>query len=207
MTVYLIRHTEVAVGRSVCYGGSDVELADNYLAQRLKLTTHLPSSGPDVVFSSPLARCRQLAEDLAMHGQVMPEDVSPPVRDVALQLDDRLREYHFGDWEMMPWSDIPREALDAWMVDFVNLAPHNGDSFQDVFDRVSAFWRDEVLPLADVDKPTTIYIVSHGGVIRALLCLFLELPLQNAYRLHLDYGAVSKLTVQNGTYTVVYINR
>ncbi|MBO0947406.1 alpha-ribazole phosphatase [Fibrella forsythiae] len=196
MTIYLIRHTEVAVGKSVCYGGTDVKLADNYAEQAAKLLLNLPATAPDVVFSSPLTRCRHLAEDL-----------TTPTRKEYIRFDDRLREYHFGDWEMLPWSDIPRDALDAWMVDFVNQAPHNGDSFRAVFDRVSEFWREKVLPLANAESPKTVYIVSHGGVIRALLCLFLELPLQNAYRLHLDYGAVSKLAVQNGTYTVAYINR
>lgn len=196
LTIYLIRHTEVAVGKSICYGGSDVKLADNYRDQLISLRKHLPVSASDVVFSSPLTRCRTLAEDLSGSTQ----------RD-HVRYDDRLREYHFGDWEMMPWSTIPREALDVWMADFVNLAPHKGDSFQGLYDRVGAFWREEVLPLAEAENPKTVYIVSHGGVIRALLCLFLELPLQNAYRLHLDYGAVSKLTVQSGTYTVAYINR
>lgn len=196
MTVYLIRHTEVAVGKSVCYGGSDVQLANNYQEQLVLLRKHLPVSDPDVVFSSPLTRCRKLAEDLTWSSQ----------RDYV-QYDDRLREYNFGNWEMLPWSDIPRDALDVWMADFVNLAPHNGDSFQGLFDRVCAFWHEQVLPLAEAETPKTVYLVGHGGVIRALLCLFLELPLQSAYRLHLDYGAVSKLTVQSGTYTVAYINR
>ncbi len=196
LTVYLIRHTEVAVGRSVCYGGSDVELATNYREQQVSLAAHMPHKENTIIFSSPLARCRQLAWDL-----------TAPSKKELIQFDDRLREYHFGDWEMMPWSDIPRDALDAWMADFVNLAPHNGDSFQRVYDRVSAFWHERVMPLAEAEDPKTVYVVSHGGVIRALLCLFLELPLQNAYRLHLDYGAVSKITVQNGTYTVGYINR
>ena len=196
LTAYLIRHTEVAVGRAICYGNSDVELTDTYPAQRDRLLTVLPAAPPDAVFSSPLNRCRQLAEDLAER-----------TRRGDIVYDDRLREYHFGDWEMLPWADIPRDALDAWMADFVNLAPHNGDSFQSVYDRVETFWRERVLPLSDADVPQTAYIVAHGGVIRALLCLFLELPLSNAYRLHLDYGAVSKLTVQNGAYTVGYINR
>ncbi len=197
LTVYLIRHTEVAVGRGICYGGSDVDLADSYLAELARLTMHLPVTSPDVIFASPLTRCCRLAEDLTMRMW----------RAGQLRYDDRLREYHFGDWEMLPWGDIPRAALDAWMADFVNLAPHNGDSFQSVFDRVGTFWRENVLPLSEPDVPKTVYVVAHGGVIRALLCLFLELPLQNAYRLHLDYGAVSKLTVQNETYTVNYINR
>ncbi|MEZ0538708.1 alpha-ribazole phosphatase [Fibrella arboris] len=196
ITVYLIRHTEVAVDRAICYGGSDVALALNYARQLDKLATNLLEVTPDVVFSSPLSRCMRLAGDL-----------TPNRSQEDIHFDDRLREYHFGDWEMLPWSAIPREELDAWMADFVNLAPHKGDSFQQVFDRVRAFWNEMVLPLAAEESPKTVYIVSHGGVIRALLCLFLELPLQNAYRLHLDYGAVSKLTVQNGAYTVAYINR
>jgi len=40
-----------------------------------------------------------------------------------------------------------------------------------------------------------------------LLCLFLDLPLQNAYRLNLDYGAVSKVTLTSSSATVQYINR
>jgi alpha-ribazole phosphatase len=194
--VFLIRHTEVAVGRSICYGGSDVELAGSYQGQLMGIMNHVPVFTDGAMFSSPLTRCRRLAEDL-----------THPLKRPYIQYDDRLREYHFGDWEMMPWHDIPREALDTWMADFVNLAPHNGDSFQAVYDRVGAFWREKVLPLAQADTEKTVYIVSHGGVIRALLCLILELPLQNAYRLHLDYGAVTELTVQNGTYTVAYINR
>ncbi len=220
LTIYLIRHTEVAVGRSICYGGSDVELAENYAFQLSNVASHLFSSSvPDVIFSSPLTRCRLLAEGLSAPEQLLEEGMQAPRSPVLtkrltsrrtpipLQFDDRLREYNFGDWEMRPWSDIPREALDAWMADFVNLAPHNGDSFQAVYDRAGAFWREKVIPLAGAETEKTVYIVSHGGVIRALLCLILELPLQNAYRLHLDYGAVSKLTVQNGTYTVGFINR
>lgn len=65
MDIYLIRHTEVAVGRSVAYGQSNVELADNYEDQRDKLLLHLPED-PHLIFSSPLTRCRQLAEDLSL---------------------------------------------------------------------------------------------------------------------------------------------
>ena len=196
LTVYLIRHTEVAVEKGLCYGGSDVALAANYPQQLDRIRTHLPPARPNAVFSSPLSRCRRLAEDLTPN--------TPPL---PVAYDERLREYHFGTWEMTPWSDIPREDLDGWMADFVHQAPHQGDSFLAVYDRVSAFWTERVLPLADADVPGTVYVVAHGGVIRALLCLFLGVPLPNAYRLHLDYGAVSRVVVQNQTYTLTYINR
>ncbi len=195
LTVYLIRHTEVAVEKGLCYGGSDVALATNYPEQRNRVLAQLHAR-PDVVFSSPLSRCRRLAEDLAHNAPQL-----------AVAYDERLREYQFGNWELTPWSDIPRDDLDAWMADFVHQAPHGGDSFLTLYDRVTAFWAERVLPLADANVPGTVYVVAHGGVIRALLCLFLDVPLQNAYRLHLDYGAVSRLVIQNQTYTVTYINR
>lgn len=202
MDIYLIRHTEVAVGRSVAYGQSDVELADNYDEQFGRLCEHLPHD-PRVIFSSPLTRCRRLADDLAATASGGRADTAGP----SLQFDDRLKEFHFGDWEMIPWADISRDALDPWMADFVNVPTPNGETFQTMFDRVSAFWHEQILSLADQPSTQPIFVVSHGGVIRALLCLFLDLSLQNAYRINLNYGAVTKLTLTGSSYTIQYINR
>ncbi|AQG78586.1 histidine phosphatase family protein [Spirosoma montaniterrae] len=213
MDVYLIRHTEVAVGRSVAYGQSDVDLADAYDEQRDRLLAHLPTDAA-AIFSSPLTRCRRLADDIAgsmaagsrietAPGQTALIDAHRPV----VVHDDRLKEYHFGDWEMVPWATIDRAALDPWMADFVTVRVPNGENFQDLFDRVSRFWREQILPLAETQPGQPVFIVTHGGVIRALLCLFLDLSLHNAYRINLDYGAVTKLTLTDLSYTIQYINR
>ena len=223
MDIYLIRHTEVTVGRQIAYGQTDVELANTYDEQLARLQAHLPDSGllpyPALIFSSPLSRCRRLADDLASAltlgshietagpslrpGQTAVVDVQRP----HVQFDDRLKEFFFGDWEMVPWADISPEQLASWRADFVTIPTPNGENFGDVFARVSAFWREEILPLVAASATQPVFIVSHGGVIRALLCLFMELPLQNAYRLNLDYGAVSKLTLTGSSYTIQYINR
>lgn len=218
MDIYLIRHTEVSVGRSVAYGQTDVELADTYDEQRDRLRAHLPQDvgwlAPAAIFSSPLTRCRRLAHDLAealavgsqietAPGQTAVVDAQQPV----VQYDDRLKEYHFGDWEMKPWADIGRDVLDTWMADFVNVRTPNGENFNDVFTRVGAFWQEQIVPLAETHSGRPVFIISHGGVIRALLCLFLDLSLQNAYRINLDYGAVTKLTLTGSSYTIQYINR
>jgi alpha-ribazole phosphatase len=193
MVIYLIRHTEVAVGRSICYGGSDVDLANNYAEQLAHIQTNLPAL-PDQIWASPLMRCRRLAADLAPAG-------------VEVNFDDRLREYHFGDWEMMPWADIPQLTLDVWMADFVQVAPPNGETFQALADRVGVFWQEKIRPAAEKLPNGTLYVVAHGGVIRTLLCLFLDLSLRNAYRIQLDYGAVCKVIFSQDTYQVGYINR
>ena len=218
MDIYLIRHTEVTVGRQIAYGQTDVDLADTYDEQFDRLQHHLPDGSllphPTVIFSSPLRRCRQLADDLASvltsgsqietaPGQTAVVDAQRP----RVQFDDRLKEFFFGDWEMRPWADINPDQLAPWRADFVTIRTPNGENFQDVFDRVSQFWQEQILPLAETESLQPVFVVSHGGVIRALLCLFMELPLSNAYRINLDYGAVSKLTLTGSTYTIQYINR
>ncbi len=218
MDIYLVRHTEVTVGRTVAYGQTDVALADTYDEQRDRLRAHLTAdpawTRPAALFSSPLSRCRRLAEDLAHElAAGSPIETAPGQTTVVeapqprVQLDDRLKEFSFGDWEMKPWADIGQPALDAWMVDFVGIRTPNGENFGDVFARIQTFWQEEILPLAQGEPGGPIVIVSHGGVIRALLCLFLDVPLRNAYRFNLDYGAVSKLTLTGSSYTIQYINR
>lgn len=213
MDVYLIRHTEVALKERVAYGQSDIDLADTYEEQRDRLITHLPDD-PMAIFSSPLRRCRQLADDLSHNfspgsqieiapGQKKTIDSHP----LPVQTDDRLKEFFFGEWEMVPWNDIDRSTLDSWMADFVTIRTPNGENFSDLFERVRDFWQSSIMPLAQSKSTQPVFIVSHGGVIRALLCLFLDLSLQNAYRINLDYGAVTKLTVNGSFYTVQYINR
>ena len=135
MDIYLIRHTEVAVGRTVSYGQSDVELATNYPEQRDRILAQLPTDKPAHLFSSPLNRCRLLANDLATNAEVDLQSV---------QFDDRIKELSFGDWEMTPWADIPRSSLDPWMEDFVNVGPPNGETFQELFERVGAFWQEKL---------------------------------------------------------------
>jgi len=197
MDIYLIRHTEVAVGRTVSYGQSDVELATNYTEQRDRILTQLPTDAPANLFSSPLNRCRLLANDLATSAEV---DLT------SVQFDDRLKELNFGDWEMTPWADIPRSTLDPWMADFVNVGPPGGETFRELFDRVGAFWQEKISPLVAQNRGP-VYIITHGGVIRSLLCLFLDLSLQNAYRIHLDYGSLNKLSTDGQYYTIQYVNR
>ncbi|WP_266366223.1 alpha-ribazole phosphatase [Tellurirhabdus rosea] len=189
MDLYLIRHTAVSVSRSICYGQADVGLLETYEEEKQRIRALLPE-GPVTIWSSPLSRCARLATDLGN----------------PIHFDDRLKEFHFGDWENIPWNDIPAEQLNPWMADFVNIQVPNGESFQAFYERVLAFWEEHIVPEIP-DNQSAVALVTHGGVIRCLLCLFLELSLRNAYRLHLDYGSVSRVSIFQNHYTVQYINR
>ena len=99
MEVVLIRHTRVNVPKGMCYGQTDVAVADTFEQEaaitKLNLSQHLPF---DQVFSSPLTRARQLA---VYCGYMKPV------------LDDRIMEMSMGVWEMQMFDEIKDPRLDA----------------------------------------------------------------------------------------------
>jgi len=50
-------------------------------------------------------------------------------------------------------------------------------------------------------------VVPQGGVIRAMLATFLDLPPPNAFRLRIDYGGISQVRVGRESVQIDYINR
>ena len=121
MRVFLIRHPPPAVAAGTCYGASDVDLAGDALDCAAHLRNRLPAHIP--LYSSPLLRCRKLAE--ALHD--------------APKCDARLREMDFGAWELRPWNEIPRAQIDAWAAAPMTYVPPGGESVVALRARVAAF--------------------------------------------------------------------
>jgi alpha-ribazole phosphatase len=107
------------------------------------------------VYSSPAARCRELALPIAAHLAL------------TLEVDERLQELDFGEWEGRTWNDI--ETKDAarfqtWANDWRSAVPPKGESIVALERRVAQFMND----LAQ--KP--VLVVTHAGPIRALRVLY-----------------------------------
>jgi alpha-ribazole phosphatase len=189
MDIYLIRHTKTDTLKGLCYGQSDVGLADSFLEEAQQLKQKLPEIKPNsLIFSSPLTRCVQLAGKLSD----------------KVTTDTRLSELDFGDWEYRRFDDIDVYVLQQWTDNFVHVAPPNGESFTDLCQRAGAFWQDRVHGMPP--ELEQMLIVTHAGVIRALLAHILKLPLANAFQFRVDVGSVHKLQyLDNYTY-INYIN-
>ena len=61
MEIYLIRHTTPAVGKGICYGQTDLDITDSFKEEVAAIIPHLPDN-IQTVFSSPLQRCKKLAD-------------------------------------------------------------------------------------------------------------------------------------------------
>ena len=178
MEIYLVRHTETICEKGICYGQSDVGIAEPFDLVFENILSQLPDEA--VIFSSPLKRCSLLAKH-----------IQSKIKTISYQENDHLKEMNFGDWEMKNWNDILPEQLNPWMEDFVNIPAVNGESFTELHQRVGEFLSD--LISRKINKP--IIIVTHAGVIRSILCHQTSLPLKDAFQNKVDFGEVLKIVL------------
>lgn len=147
MLLHLMRHPRPEIASGVCYGQSDIVANHLHCRQVAQdLLTQLPVGL--VIISSPLQRCRALAN--LLHP--------------AAQFDVRLMEMHFGEWEMRSWDKIARFEIDAWAVDVAGYAPGNGESVTVMATRVISFLRD-----LSLRSEAELGIVAHAGTMRLML--------------------------------------
>jgi len=173
-SIYLIRHTAPAVSRGICYGQSDIDVLESFHDEAAIIKQYLPSSIKQVN-SSPLIRCRKLAEHLFPDHEIL--------------LDEALMEINCGEWELRAWNDIPKNEIDPWMNDFVRISIPGGESYIDLYERV----RNSFLNIAATNADTAI--VTHGGVIRSILSHITKTPLPDSFnRFSLHYGCVVKIS-------------
>lgn len=169
MELYIIRHTPVDVKSGTCYGQSDVDVNDQFKEYLETYRQKLPTDF-DCVYSSPLNRCKILAENLFSD---------------EIIIDARLMEMNFGDWELKNWKDISIEESQTWTDDFVNNSPPNGESMKKLFDRIKSFF--EEIKSNDFNK---VLIVTHGGPIRCFWSIILELNIANAFKIPVGFGEI-----------------
>ncbi|MDX2130300.1 MAG: alpha-ribazole phosphatase [Chloroherpetonaceae bacterium] len=167
MEIYLVRHTTPSVDLALCYGQTDLDLADSFESEAAAIKEKLPLVF-DAVYSSPLQRCAKLAGFLTQG---------------PVHYDARIMEISFGEWELKPWDDIGKDEIEHWAENLEHRAPPGGESLSDLFLRVNEFI-DEITKM----KYDRVLIVTHGGVLRSVLARVLEMPVRNIFRFKLSFG-------------------
>lgn len=174
MQLWLIRHPAPQVAVGVCYGRTDLPLAEDVAAAATRIAAQLPSQLP--VFTSPLRRCRQLAD--ALHP--------------APHSDARLQEMNFGTWEMTPWSQIQRETLDGWAADPLGYRPPQGESVAELQARVHAFVTEA--RGAGLERAV---LVTHAGVMKVIVGQAQEILPRQWMALKFEYECVICVDVES----------
>lgn len=105
-------------------------------------------------FASPLERARETME-------IARDAIGLPAR--SYRLDAALKELTFGDWEGLTWPEIAArdpKGVRARSKDKWSFVPPGGESYAMLAERVRS-WLDGLTGDA--------FVVSHGGVARALM--------------------------------------
>ncbi len=138
----------------------------------------------DLVVCSPLTRCRAFAEKFASrHG--LDWDIEPDLTEVG-----------FGAWEgktKQQLIELDQQAFERFYQDPVRFRPQGAEPLAALVERVGAVF--DRLCAEQADK--RVLVVAHAGVMRAVICHVLELPLQSMYRITINNAA--RLRFELGT--------
>ena len=176
MHLVLIRHTSVAVPRGVCYGQTDVALAESFPEEATAVKERLGGFAFDRIYSSPLSRCLRLARFCGYDHPI---------------IDSRLIEMNFGEWEMKEYDRITDPRLQEWFDDYINVAATDGESVLDQRRRFLEFVNDVKKQHPD----DTIAIFTHGGILINALVALKGKTYSEMYDAVPPYGAIIEIDI------------
>ncbi|MCA1978797.1 MAG: histidine phosphatase family protein [Thiobacillus sp.] len=190
-TLDLMRHGEPVGGRKY-RGQIDDPLSEKGWAEmRAALGDAAPWSR---IVSSPLARCRDFAESLAVRHAL------------PLSFDARLAEVGFGEWEGLSAAEIEARwpgAVTRLKIDPVGARPVGAEALDAFHARVSAALAGLVRAHADEH----LLLVGHAGVTRMALAWALQIPLANAYRIEVASASLTRLRFDADRASLVFHGR
>ncbi len=171
-----MRHGDI--GRQGCYiGSTDVPLSPDGQQQVLNTAKMLRQKSIDSVFCSPMLRCRQTCEQLELPA--------------PYQVNELLKEVDFGRWEGKSFAEIVEddaEAVATWTRDPAHFCFPGGEALVSFHKRVAV-----IMKMLLEDNSKHILLVTHGGIIRHLLCLGLGIPLEKYLVFKVEPGSYSSL--------------
>lgn len=188
-TIALLRHGETVGSPRFC-GSRDDCLTELGWTQ-LREAVRKEGAGWQRVISSPLLRCAEFARELG-------EQLAVPV-----SLDERFREMHFGAWEGRSAAELMEtdaEALTLFWDNPVSNTPPRGEPLIEFQARVLAGWRTTLAH----HPGEKILLVTHGGVIRTLLCHLREHPIARLLEFDVKHASLHRVEVTDADSRLQY---
>jgi broad specificity phosphatase PhoE len=179
----LIRHGEVEARYQGIFGGRiDMNLSPRGRQQAKILAGYLQGKTIDAIYASPMKRVQQtLAPTLKLNGHTQ-------------TIFDDLREIDFGDWTGLDWHAVRDRfhfAVHEWLEQIEKPGAPNGEN--------GRMFRARLKPcLEEIIRKhpgQNVAVFCHGGVIRALLAILLELPLPKTNSFEVEYASITQVAL------------
>ncbi|MEN3034279.1 MAG: histidine phosphatase family protein [Aquificaceae bacterium] len=192
--IYLVRHAQSELNaKGVFQGNLDSDLTPLGFVQSRMCARALKKEGIELILSSPQKRALKTALVIA------------DVLNLEVVVDNRIREMHFGAFEGQSFSQLLKtqeKIMKGWLRNPVeNLLPLQEDinSFRQ---RVEEFF-EYILGI----KKNRLLIVAHGGTLHAIVCMALNMGLENLWKIHMDNAAITLIEFKNQKAILKYLNQ
>jgi probable phosphomutase (TIGR03848 family) len=191
-TCLLVRHALCdPVGHALAGRRPGVHLNPAGRAQAAELARRLRPVGLDVVASSPLERARETAEAIAAG------------RELEVTTAEGLIEFDFGSWTGAAFSALHGDPVwDRFNRERSSTRAPGGERMDEVQRRAVA----AVERLAAAHPGGRVAVVSHLDVLRAVLCHYLGVALDNFGRFELSPASVTVLHLDHGQARLTALN-
>jgi len=175
----LVRHGNTELNSAQIFvGHTDVELSATGHWQVEKLRDRLSTEKIDVIYSSDLRRALGTAETIASPHRL--EVIACP----------ELREFDYGELDGLTFAEICRlhpevaELCACWSL---RLKFPGGESVDQLRQRVSGF----LDRLQQHSPEQTVLVVTHGGLLRLMVCALLGIDLRHWGQINIDLASLS----------------
>ncbi|MCS7188803.1 MAG: histidine phosphatase family protein [Bacteroidia bacterium] len=175
--IFFLRHGEVVQGGYILGQSIDPPLSPEGIQQAKRWAEALHGIPFQVVISSNALRTQQMAEPFLQKG--IPHLPLP-----------HFHEMHWGSWEGQPYTSLHQDIQklrNAWKEGKLDYAPPEGESLLNLLNRAQ-----EGLRLVSGLYPAgNLLIITHGQLLRVLLCALMGYPLSEQDRFHHKRGQLS----------------
>ena len=158
----IVRHAESAFNdQNRIQGHKDSGLTFKGLYQAQRLAKKIKKIKIDKVYSSDLGRAYSTTQKITRHTKL------------AIVRDPLLREIHLGDWEGMTPEEVDElydRGYQKWLKKPSSIKIPKGEGIAHFRKRVT----NRIKTIARSNRGKTVLVVTHGGVITALLADWLK---------------------------------
>ena len=180
MRLFLLRHAQSEGNkRGIFQGTIDLPLSEEGIEQAKRAGEFLKRFEFDLVLSSPQRRALETA-------QIVAKTLNLP-----LGVDPRLREISYGILEGKLHSEVESwEDYQRWLEDPLKHPLEGVDDLRELLKRLENFVEDRY------GGERNILAVTHGGVIRAFLCLVGGFGLNHMWRFSVGNVSLSMVEIK-----------
>lgn len=186
MLCYLVRHGQTSWNETQRFQGwLDIELDTIGMLQAKMLADYFKLEIIKHIYSSDLSRALKTA-------QLIQQKTESP-----MTISKNLRELNVGNWEGQTWNEITSEFKDEDKINEAQLfemGKSGGETVTEFQARIVECFKTIISKHSDDD---TIIIVTHGGVVRVLLCYILGCDINQKNALKIDNGSISILEIND----------